>query len=60
MSEKIFTRINIIKDNDVIGLGDMIIDGKYIFSVDVISNKADIFQLSKKVKFDNIDVKSIR
>jgi hypothetical protein len=55
LNEKKFTRISIIKDKDMIGLDDFIWDNKYGYTVEVISNKAEIICLNKKVNPSNPD-----
>lgn len=50
MTEKKLAKICIIKDKDIIGLDDMLFGDKSIFTIEVISQKAEVFELKNKVK----------
>lgn len=47
MNKPIIAKIEIIKDNDIIGLNDIVIDHKFVFSIELVSLKGEIFELQK-------------
>jgi len=48
MTKPKIAKIEIIKDSDIIGLNDLILDNKYIFTIELTSLKGEIFELQKK------------
>ena len=49
MNEKRLFKIIIYKDNDLVGLRDVVIEDKYLCSLECISLKAEAFSIENKV-----------
>jgi len=58
MHEKRLFKILILKENDIAGLPDIILDNKYICTLECLSNKGEVFSLDYNVrkidKYNNI------
>jgi hypothetical protein len=50
MKKKRLTRLLVIKDKDVIGLDDCLYNGKYAFTVELVSTKGELFRIKRNVK----------
>ncbi len=50
MNEKREFRLSIINNLDVLGLGDMIMKGNYLYTVETNSVKGELYILERKVK----------
>ncbi len=53
-NEKVLMKLCIIKNNDIVGLDDCIIDDKNIFTVECISYKGEYFKILSDVFFIQI------
>lgn len=51
MNEKRSIRISIVRNSDVLGLDDCLVDGKNIFTVSCISYKGEYFKIEYDVIF---------
>jgi CRP-like cAMP-binding protein len=49
MSEKKSIRLSIIKNSDVIGLNDAIYKDKYLYNVECVSVKGEVFEMKSKI-----------
>jgi CRP-like cAMP-binding protein len=54
MHTKKFNKLVIIKDKDVVGLDDCLCKGKYIYTVELISSKGEVFKIKRNVFIFNI------
>jgi hypothetical protein len=49
LKEKKVTKLLLIKDKDVIGLDDCLYNGKYTFTVELVSVKGEMYRIKRKV-----------
>jgi CRP-like cAMP-binding protein len=52
MSEKKFTKLSILKNSEVLGLKDFVMDGKYLFTIECLSTSGEVYEIKNEVFLD--------